>query len=118
MDTRYSERHLNLRLSDPETRGFKEFVKIRGIEAAYREVLIAMEQYKDAEVKQEELRGKEKAKQECIEFLKWAVKNHSVDYEGFSLSLFNNGDVKKFVDGEELTMDEFYNLYITSKNGK
>lgn len=56
------------------------------------------------------------AKQEAIEFLKWSVKNHSIDFEGFTLS----GNIKlggdtKFVNGEELTMSQFYELYLKSK---
>lgn len=58
----------------------------------------------------------EYAKQEAIEFLKWAVNEHSVDCEGFSLSgnRFLGGDTK-FVNGEELTMSQFYELYLKSK---
>lgn len=49
---------------------------------------------------------------EAIEFLKWAVKNHSVPYEGFSLSYNASlGGATKFVDGKELTMTQFYHLY-------
>ena len=56
------------------------------------------------------------AKQECIEFLKWAVNEHSVPFEGFSLSgnRLLGGDTK-FVNGEELTMSQFYDLYLQSK---
>lgn len=56
------------------------------------------------------------AKQECIEFLRWAVKNHSVPFEGFSLSgnRLLGGDTK-FVNGEELTMSQFYDLYLQYK---
>ena len=59
----------------------------------------------------------EYAKQECIEFLKWAVKEHSVPFEGFSLSgnRLLGGDTK-FVNGEELTMSQFYDLYLQSKS--
>jgi len=59
----------------------------------------------------------EYAKQEAIEFLKWAVNEHSVDCEGFSLSgnRFLGGDTK-FVNGEELTMSQFYELYLKSKS--
>jgi hypothetical protein len=59
----------------------------------------------------------EYAKQECIEFLKWAVKEHSVSFEGFSLSgnRLLGGDTK-FVNGEELTMSQFYELYLQSKS--
>ena len=58
----------------------------------------------------------EYAKQECIEFLKWAINEHSADYEGFSLSANRllGGDTK-FVNGEELTMSQFYELYLQSK---
>ena len=58
----------------------------------------------------------EYAKQDGIEFLKWAVKNHSVDYEGFNLSgnRLLGGDTI-FVNGEELTMSQFYDLYIQTK---
>lgn len=70
-------------------------------EAIKRNVYVSMEIY---------------AKQEAIEFLKWSVKNHSIDFEGFTLS----GNIKlggdtKFVNGEELTMSQFYELYLKSK---
>jgi len=52
------------------------------------------------------------AKQEAIEFLKWAVENHSDSYEGFSLSGNTKlGGETKFVNGEELTISQFYDLY-------
>lgn len=57
------------------------------------------------------------AKQECIEFLKWAVEEHSDPYEGFSLSgnILLGGDTK-YVNGKELTMNQFYELYLQYKN--
>lgn len=56
-------------------------------------------------------------KNECISYLKWAVREHSVPYEGFSLSgnRLLGGDTK-FVNGEELTMSQFYTLYIQYKD--
>jgi len=59
----------------------------------------------------------EYAKQEAIEFLKWAVENHSVDCEGFSLSGNKSmGGATKFVNGEELSIGQFYELYLKSKS--
>lgn len=56
------------------------------------------------------------AKQEAIGFLKWAVENHSVPYEGFSLSANRSlGGDTKFVDGKEITITQFYELYLKSK---
>jgi len=58
----------------------------------------------------------EYAKQEAIEFLKWAVNEHSDDCEGFTLSGNKSlGGATKFVNREELTMSQFYELYLKFK---
>jgi hypothetical protein len=65
------------------------------------DVLKAMEEY---------------AKEESIAFLKWAVDNHSIDFEGFSLSGKNSvwaggEEAAKAGDMKEITLQEFYDLF-------
>ena len=58
------------------------------------------------------------AEQTSIEFICWAVKNHSVPFEGFSLNFFTNGDVKIFVNHEEITIQQLYSLFKQSQQSK
>lgn len=56
------------------------------------------------------------AKQEAIAFLKWAVENHSDDYEGFGLNGFtDNREETVFVNHEEITLRQFFDLYTKHK---
>jgi hypothetical protein len=53
-------------------------------------------------------------------YLVWAVENHSVDYEGFSLSKFSNGTYKKWMknkygQSEEISLKKFYELFTQQK---
>lgn len=52
------------------------------------------------------------AKRQAIEFIVWAVKNYSVEFEGFSLNFFTNGEAKIFVNHEEITIEQLYNLFL------
>lgn len=55
------------------------------------------------------------AKEVAIDFLKWCVSNYSVQNEGFGLNQFKDGSATIWIDNEEKTMDELFELYLNSK---
>jgi len=65
----------------------------------------------DAEKINIQLEKLEYAKQEAIEFIKWAVKNHNISCKGFSPIVYS------FIDGDmrEIGANKLYELYQQSK---
>ena len=57
----------------------------------------------------------EYAKEIAIAFLEYCVNNHSVDYEGFGLPVWENSGT---MNVKEITNDELFEKFITSQNQK
>lgn len=54
----------------------------------------------------------EYAKQQSIAFIIWAVENHSIPFEGFSLNTFtDNREPEIFLDGEEAPVSKLYEKF-------
>jgi len=76
----------------------------------------------DAVAEDDQAKAEDAIQKYCNEYLVWAVENHSVDYEGFSLSGFSDGTYRKWITNDdfeatEIPLKDFYKLF-TEQNNK